>query len=110
MEKPVQNWNCFDSGLFLPRIYCFADFQLMDGEGTSNFVEKKEEEDKDQELVNIHWYACEGTELNEKEVEDLEDFFDLILNDEFYFDDSDAWVMEIMLFEILMPKDMNYLF
>ena len=58
-------------------------------------MEKEEEEEEI--LVNICWYACKGTELTEKEIEDLEDFFDVVLNDETYFDDSDAWVMEILL-------------
>ena len=71
-------------------------------------MEKQEEEEET--LVNIHWYACKGTELTEKEIEDLEDFFDVVLNDETYFDDSDAWVMEILLFQVFLPDDMKYLF
>ena len=66
---------------------------------------EKDEYKEEEILINIHWYGCEGTKLSEKEIEDLEDFFDAVLNDEAYFEDSDAWVMELMLFEVLFKMN-----
>ena len=62
------------------------------------------------EEVHIHWYACEGTELTEDEAGDIEELFDSILNDEIYFEETDAWVMELMLFEVLCPEELKYIF
>lgn len=59
---------------------------------TSDCGEKQEE-------IQIHWFGCDGIELTDKEVEDLEELFEDILNDEMYFDETDAWVMEFVLFE-----------
>ena len=73
-------------------------------------MEKDEFSIGDVEEINIHWFGCEGIELTEDEVKDVEDLFDSILNDETYFDETDAWVMEIMLFELLCPNELKYLF
>ena len=68
------------------------------------------EEEDEEILINIHWYGCKGTVLTEEEVKDIENFFDAVLNDETYFDDSDAWVMEVLLFQVFLSDDMKYLF
>ena len=60
---------------------------------------EKEEEQEEVEEIMIHWFACKGTKLTESEMEDLEDFFDNVLNNENYFEDSDDWVMVILLCE-----------
>ena len=62
-------------------------------------MEKEEEEQEEVEEIVIRWFACKGTKLTENEVEDLEDFFDNVLNNENYFEDSDDWVMMLLLCE-----------
>ena len=47
-------------------------------------------------------------ELTDEEVEDLEELFEDILNDETYFDETDAWVMEFVLFE-LYCKELRFI-
>lgn len=71
--------------LFSVRNSCLMENEITD------VVEEKEE---DVEEIVIHWFACEGTQLMEKE------FFDAVLNNEKYFEDTDNWVMELLLFEI----------
>ena len=73
-------------------------------------MEEKENKGGVQEEILIDWSACEGTELTESEAKDVEEFFDIVLNDETYFDETDAWAMEIILFQVLCPDELRYLF
>ena len=68
-----------------------------------------DKEEEEVEEILIHWYASEGMKLTQNEVEDLEDFFDNVLNNENYFEDSDDWVMVLMVCQNLIP-DYNKLF
>ena len=61
-------------------------------------MEKKEEGIVE---VIITWNGCCGIKLTEDEIKDVEELCDCIMNEETYFDDSDAWVMEILLFMLL---------
>ena len=66
----------------------------------SDEEEKKEEENVIE--INISWFGCRGIELTDDEIKDVESLCDDILNVEDYFDDSDAWVMEFLLFQIYL--------
>ena len=61
------------------------------------FLEKKEGIVE----VIITWNGCRGIKLTEDEIKDVEELCDCIMNEETHFDDSDAWVMEILLFMLL---------
>ena len=71
-------------------------------------MDKLYESDEDVIQINISWFGCPGIELTDVEIKDVESLCDDILNVEDYFDDSDAWVMEFMLFQICF-RDMSYI-
>ena len=67
-----------------------------------------QEEEKEVVEINISWFGCRGIELTDVEIKDVESLCDDILNVEDYFDDSDVWVMEFMLFQIYF-RDTSYI-
>ena len=99
MIKYCHLWIDEGSCRFCVRIcFCFCRMSCVKKENNQECVDENVEE------VHINWFGCEGIELTEEQREDVEQLFDIILNDEMYFDESDAWVMEFMLFENFLPK------
>lgn len=82
-------------------LFAVKDCYIMENKGSKDGV---------QEEILIDWTACEGTELTENEAKDIEEFFDIVLNDETYFDETDAWAMEVMLFQVFLPDELKCLF
>lgn len=86
-----------------------SDFFFDDLELQYNQMSSDEKEEEKVEEINISWYGCCGIELTDEEVKDVEQLYDDILNNDAYFDDSDAWIMEFLLFQIYGKDILNEL-
>lgn len=65
-------------------------------------IRMEKEEEKEEEIEVIISCKCPvGVKLTEDEIKDVENLFNCIMNDETYLDDSDAWVMEMLLFMLI---------
>ena len=56
-------------------------------------------------VVEVTWFKPFGVVLSECEIEDVEQLCDDILNEDGYFDESDSWILNLIVKGVFRSRD-----